>query len=299
MSGDDVDGNEMDDLNDFDDVTTEALMEGFGGDAEPAVGAFLDAVRSTYRSQPLVMDLALASFLTDELRPPSPAKKRFSNMRSLLTAKVALTVAAVVAGTGGLAVAGAITGVRPSVLQSHSHSHSKTHVGVNLPVHASQHAVDATSSNPSSAHDGEPPETTVAPPTTEPTDPPTTVSPDPTDPPQPCEADDSGSESTDDSSTDSSTNSSAVCPPGDGHEGSGDQGHDGSGDQGNQAGTSGDHGGNRVHSQIQPYADPGGDGDHVFYGAGNLRADDVIIGVEPKRGTGKAFLNVGRQRRVG
>jgi hypothetical protein len=225
MTSGDVDGDEMDGMNDMDDATAEALISGLGSDADPVLSDLLGDVRVAYRSQTPAMSEALASFVAGQTSP-LPAKRRIPKMRSLLTAKVAAVAASILAGTGGLAVAGALPGPVQSVM-----SHAASHVGLNLPAQASPRAVAVTSSNPSSGHVKLKVAHTVETPGTTPeTDSPEHATPEPTDPPEACSPD--GADSND-SPTTVATPTSVPCPPATppttGHDGSGDQNQ--SGDQ--------------------------------------------------------------------
>lgn len=215
MTPGDVDGNEMDEQHHIDDATAEALIAGLGGDDEVSLTGLLGDMRVAYRSQSPVMSAALASFVAGATSPQPPADSRTSKMRSLITAKITVVVATLVAGSGGLAVAGAL----PRPVQA-AVSGAVSHVGLNLPHHASQHAVDATSkpkpasgivkshlsnvkSHSSVTEPTDPPEVTSPEPTDppqvtspEPTDPPEVTSPEPTDPPEACAANDSCSPQT-------------------------------------------------------------------------------------------------------
>jgi uncharacterized membrane protein YgcG len=215
MTPGDVDGNEMDEQHDIDDATAEALIAGLGGDDELSLTGLLGDMRVAYRSQSPVMSGALASFVAGATSPQPPADSRTSKMRSLITAKIAVVAATLVVGSGGLAVAGAL----PRPVQA-AVSGAVSHVGLNLPHHASQHAVDATAkpkpasaivkshlsnvkSHSSVTETTDPPEVNSPEPTDppevtapEPTDPPQVTSPEPTDPPEACAANDSCSPQT-------------------------------------------------------------------------------------------------------
>ena len=228
MTSGDVDGSEMDATNNMDDATAEALISGIGRDADPVLADLLGDVRVAYRSQTPAMGAALASFVVGQTSQP-PAKRRIPKMRSLLTAKVAAVAASILAGTGGLAVAGALPAPVQSVM-----SGAASHVGLNLPAHASHHAVEATSSNPSSGHVALKASDSVETPNSTPvTKPPEHATPGPTDPPETCspEAPDSPDAPTTVAPVDTPT--SVPCPPAtpttNGHDGSGDQNQ--SGDQ--------------------------------------------------------------------
>jgi hypothetical protein len=143
MSADDVDGSEMNGNHEIEDVTAEALIAGLDRDADPVLSDLLGDVRTAYSAPAPVMGAALASFIAGAPFPQPPARRRITKMRSLLTTKLAVAVASVVAGSGGLAVAGAL----PAPVQS-TVSTAASHVGLNLPGHASPRAVDVTSNNP-------------------------------------------------------------------------------------------------------------------------------------------------------
>jgi hypothetical protein len=243
MSTGDVDGSEMDENHDMADATTEALISGLGRDADPVLCDLLGDVRTAYRSQAPVMSEALATFIA--ITPsPSPANRRTSRMRSLLTAKLAAIVATLLAGTGGLAVAGAL----PAPVQT-AVSHAASHVGLNLPGHASPRAVEVTSNNPASGvvkpHSSDVNET--------PSSTPDNVKPpEPTDPPEACTPDAPDSPDTPTSVAPNPVAPTDPCPPvtppANSNDGSGDQSQ--SGDQTQ----SGDNSGSQTQSgdQTQP-----------------------------------------------
>lgn len=246
MSADDVDGSEMNGNHEIDDATAEALIAGLDRDADPVLSDLLGDVRTAYSASAPVMSAALASFIAGAPSPQPPARRRITRMRSLLTTKLAVAVASVVAGSGGLAVAGAL----PAPVQS-TVSSAASHVGLNLPGHASPRAVEVTSNNPASGvaktHLFDVGET--------PTSTPGTVAPEPTDPPQTCSTDtpDTPDTPTTVAPTDPSPSPTDLCPPADGHDGSGDNQ---SGDQ-HQSGGQNQSGDNQSGDQHQS-GDTGG-----------------------------------------
>jgi hypothetical protein len=128
MSGDDVYGSEMNEPYELDDAAAEATISGRGHAGDPALADLLGDVRVAFTSQSLSMNEQLASFIGSDAPTPVPSR-RFSRMRSLIAAKIAVASAAVVVATGGLAVANAL----PAPVQ-HAVSGAVSPLGVNLPT---------------------------------------------------------------------------------------------------------------------------------------------------------------------
>ena len=254
MSADDVDGSEMNGNHEIDDAAAEALLAGLDRHADPVLSDLLGDVRTTYVSHAPVMGAALASFVAGAPSPQPPARRRITKMRSLLTTKLAVAVASVVAGSGGLAVAGAL----PAPVQS-TVSSAVSHVGLNLPGHASQRAVDVTSNNPASGVSkthlfdvGETPTST-----------PGTVAPEPTDPPETCapETPDPPDTPTTVAPTNPAPSPTDPCPPTEGHDGSGDN-HSGDQHSGDQNESGDNHSGDQHQSGDTGGSQTGSGGQH-------------------------------------
>jgi type IV secretory pathway VirB10-like protein len=216
MSSGGVDGSEMDDMdrvNELDDAATEALISGLGRDSDPALTDLLGDVRVAYRSQLPEMSAALALLIAGAPSPVSPANRRIPKMRSLLTAKVAAVAASVLAGTGGLAVAGALNSPVRSVV-----SEAASHVGL-AHGHAPKHTAKVKAAKvvkAKSAAAVETPTTTAGSDTPATTDPPASVTPEPTDPPEACDSPDTPeTPDTDDATAAAPTGAPSAdpCPP--------------------------------------------------------------------------------------
>jgi hypothetical protein len=133
MSSGGVDGNEMDGPHDFDDAATDALISGTGANIDRRVAETLGEMRAAYVSTPPPVGATLAALIGAAPpvapRPLAPrAVRRFERARSSVLAKVGAAAAAVVAATGGLAVAGAL----PAPVQD-----AVSHLGVGSPAHGS------------------------------------------------------------------------------------------------------------------------------------------------------------------
>ena len=108
MSHEDVHGDEMDGHQDFDDTTAEALLAGAGADADPRLAETIRDVRVAFRSTLPPVGAELAAFVGLPEPVADLAPRRFERTRASLLAKAGAAAAAVVAVTGGLAVAGAL-----------------------------------------------------------------------------------------------------------------------------------------------------------------------------------------------
>ncbi len=128
MSPDDVHGNEMDAHHDFDDAATDALLAGNGADVDPRLAETIRDMRAAYVSTPPAVDAALAAFIGTSEPVVTLSARRFERMRSSIIAKIGAATAAVVAATGGLAVAGAL----PAPVQD-----AVSHIGVGKSAHDS------------------------------------------------------------------------------------------------------------------------------------------------------------------
>jgi len=138
MSDGDVHGNEMNAPHDFDDAATEALLAGSGRDVAPELADLVADVRVAFTSSPPPAGPALAAFLTAANAVPGPTSRRFDRMmKSTMIAKIGAATAAVVAATGGLAMASAL----PAPMQD-----AVSHLGVGAPAHHShaQSTVDVS-----------------------------------------------------------------------------------------------------------------------------------------------------------
>jgi hypothetical protein len=122
MSGDDVHRNEMEIPFDFSNEAAEALLSGRGAGVDPSVAGLLDELRSTYRPSEPPVGHELSTFFQE------PAVSGFGRSRVGFAAKVGAAVAAVLAATGGLAVAGALPGPVQNAL-----SHVAADFGVHVP----------------------------------------------------------------------------------------------------------------------------------------------------------------------
>jgi hypothetical protein len=128
MSPDGVHRNEMDGSHDFDDAAAEALIRGAGADIDRRVAETLGEMRAAYVSTPPAVGATLAA-LIGAAPPVAPhVVRRFERVRSSMLAKVGAAAAAVVAATGGLAVAGAL----PAPVQD-----AVSHLGVGSAAHGS------------------------------------------------------------------------------------------------------------------------------------------------------------------
>jgi hypothetical protein len=128
MSPDDVHGNEMDEPHDFDDDAADALIRGTGADVDPRLAETIGDMRAAYASTPPAVGAALAVLIGTPGSVAPLTARRFERMRSSIIAKVGAATAAVVAATGGLAVAGAL----PAPVQD-----AVSHIGVGRPAHDS------------------------------------------------------------------------------------------------------------------------------------------------------------------
>jgi hypothetical protein len=135
MSGDDVYPGEMDAPHEFDDEAAEALLSGSGRGSDPYLADLFDDMRVAYTSQPPAVGAELAAVLAEaEVTAKASPARRFERMRSSIVAKAGAAAAAVVAATGGLAVAHAL----PDSMQD-----AASHIGIGAPAH-SGHTTDGT-----------------------------------------------------------------------------------------------------------------------------------------------------------
>jgi hypothetical protein len=107
MSPDDVFGDEMNEPHDLDDAAAESLLAGTARAADPELADLLGDVRVAFTSTPPAVGEELAALIGR----PAPVVRPFgtwTRLRSSRMAKIAAGVAAAVAATGGLAVAGAL-----------------------------------------------------------------------------------------------------------------------------------------------------------------------------------------------
>jgi hypothetical protein len=136
MSDDDVYPGEMDAPHgfDFDEQAAEALVSGSDRATEPQLSDLFDDMRVAYTSQPPAVGAELAAVLAEaEITHDASPTRRFGRMRSSLVARAGAAVAAVVAATGGLAVAHAL----PAPMQD-----AASDVGIGAPAHHGHHADD-------------------------------------------------------------------------------------------------------------------------------------------------------------
>jgi hypothetical protein len=121
MSGDDVHRNDMDGTFEFDDEAAEALLAGRGAGIEPALSELVGEIRTHFSTAIPAVGLELSTFLQEE-------PQRYVRSRARFGAKVAAAVAACLAATSGLAVAGAL----PGPVQ-HALSRAAGGIGVHVP----------------------------------------------------------------------------------------------------------------------------------------------------------------------
>jgi hypothetical protein len=127
MSEDDVYPGEMDTPHEFDDEAAEALLSGSDRGIDPQIDDLFDDMRVAYSSQPPAVGAELAAVLAEaEVKAEVSPARRFERMRSSLVAKAGAAAAAVVAATGGLAVAHAL----PDSMQD-----AASHIGIGAPAH--------------------------------------------------------------------------------------------------------------------------------------------------------------------
>jgi hypothetical protein len=113
----------MDEMNTFDDATTEMFLSGAGRDVDSRLADVVCDVRAAYSSPAPLVSPELAALMSGASAAVPPVSRPVPSrrLRASLLAKVGAAVAAVVAGTGGLAVAGAL----PAPLQA-----TMAHVGI-------------------------------------------------------------------------------------------------------------------------------------------------------------------------
>jgi hypothetical protein len=127
MSEDDVYPGEMDTPHEFDDQAADALLSGSGRGTDPQLDDLFDDMRVAYTSQPPAVGAELAAVLAEaEVTADAPPARRFERMRSSIVAKAGAAAAAVIAATGGLAVAHAL----PASMQD-----AASDVGIGAPAH--------------------------------------------------------------------------------------------------------------------------------------------------------------------
>jgi hypothetical protein len=112
---------------DFDDAAADALIAGTGADIDSRLAETIGDMRAAYASTPPPVGATLAAWIGAAV-PASRSARRFERARSSILAKVGAATAAVVAATGGLAVAGAL----PAPVQD-----AVSHIGVGRPSHDS------------------------------------------------------------------------------------------------------------------------------------------------------------------
>lgn len=140
MSEDDVYPGEMDAPNEFDDQDAEALLSGSGRGIDPQLADLFDDMHVAYVSQPPVVGSELAAVLAEaDPAPAASPTRRFERMRSSLVAKAGAAAAALVAATGGLAVAHAL----PDSMQN-----AASDIGIGAPAHRGHHAGEAREIEP-------------------------------------------------------------------------------------------------------------------------------------------------------
>jgi hypothetical protein len=140
----------MDEPFEFEDDAAEALLSGRGAGVDPSVAGLLDDVRGTFDRGAPAVGLELSAFLRDDLT------RVRARSRVGFAAKAAAIVAAALATTGGLAVAGAL----PAPVQS-AFSRAASEIGVHVPGDDHSSAAVVVEA-PTSTTTDEP--TTVAPP---------------------------------------------------------------------------------------------------------------------------------------
>jgi hypothetical protein len=121
MSGDDVHRNEMDGTFEFDDDAAEALLAGRGAGIDPALADVVGEIRTHFSTATPAIGLELSAFFREE-------PQRYVRSRVGFAAKVAAAVAACLATTSGLAVAGALPGP-----MQHAVSRAAGELGVHVP----------------------------------------------------------------------------------------------------------------------------------------------------------------------
>jgi hypothetical protein len=103
MTGDDVHRDDMDGTFEFDDAEAEALLAGRGAGIDRGLSELVGEIRTHFSTATPAIGLQLSAFFREE--PP-----RYVGSRRRFVAKVAAAVAACMAATSGLAVAGALPG---------------------------------------------------------------------------------------------------------------------------------------------------------------------------------------------
>ena len=121
MTGDDVHRNDMDGTFEFAEDAAEALLAGRGAGIDPALSELVGEIRTHFSTATPAVGLELSTFLREE-------PQRYVRSRARFGAKVAAAVAACLAATSGLAVAGAL----PGPVQ-HALSRAAGGLGVHVP----------------------------------------------------------------------------------------------------------------------------------------------------------------------
>jgi hypothetical protein len=119
--------------NNLTDDTIDALIAGHGHEHDPELAELLASVRATYTSIPLSAGTELAAILTttEPATAQRSATRRVQRSRSSFIAKVGAATAAILAATGGLAVANAL----PTPIQN-----AISHLGIGASPHTHQTA---------------------------------------------------------------------------------------------------------------------------------------------------------------
>jgi hypothetical protein len=140
MSEDDVYPGEMDTPHEFDDQAAEALLSGSDRGTDPQLDDLFDDMRVAYTSQPPAVGAELAAVLAEaELTQEASPTRRFERMRSSIVARAGAATAAVLAATGGLAVAHAL----PASMQD-----AASGIGIGAPAHRGHDAHEAVEVEP-------------------------------------------------------------------------------------------------------------------------------------------------------
>jgi hypothetical protein len=143
----------MDDRREFDDQDAEALLSGSGRGVDPQLADLFDDMRVAYTSQPPAVGAELAAVLAEaELTVAASSPRRFERMRSSFVAKAGTAAAALVAATGGLAIAHAL----PASMQD-----AAATIGIGTPAHHGHQADTVAVSSDDSSTTTSVSETTV------------------------------------------------------------------------------------------------------------------------------------------
>jgi hypothetical protein len=158
MSPDDVVPHEMNAPHDFDDAAVEALLNGDGQAIDAAIAAFVDELRIASNATMPSVSAELGALFTSQqpVETASTPPRRLERLRTSTLAKIAAATAAIIAATGGLAVANAL----PAPIQ-----HLVAGIGIGKADNGHQHAVlvaeTSTTTTVTSTTDA-PPSTTAA-----------------------------------------------------------------------------------------------------------------------------------------